>query len=46
MGLYSLVNRGIYGHVVEAQWGGGSYYIPWLRVTEEYIPIYLSVRCN
>jgi hypothetical protein len=26
--------------------GGGSYYIPWLRVTEEYIPIYLSVRCN
>jgi hypothetical protein len=26
--------------------GGGSQYIPRLHITEEYIPIYSSVRCN
>jgi hypothetical protein len=26
--------------------GQGLQYIPRLHVTEEYIPIYLSVRCN
>jgi hypothetical protein len=30
----------LYGHVVGAPGGGGLNYIPWLRVTEEYIPIY------
>jgi hypothetical protein len=27
-------------------WGGGPKYIPQLRVTDKYIPIYSSVRCN
>jgi hypothetical protein len=36
--LYSLVKRGIYGHVAEAC--GGSQYLPRLRVTEEYITLY------
>jgi hypothetical protein len=43
--IYSSVNRVIYGHVVRA-WGGGSQYIPRLRVTDEYILIYSSVGCN
>jgi hypothetical protein len=45
MGLYSSVNRGIYEHVSRAR-GGGSKYIPRLCVTEEYILIYSSIRCN
>jgi hypothetical protein len=49
----SLVNREIYGYVAgvrargeEGGEGGGVQYIPPLRVTEEYIPLYSSVRCN
>jgi hypothetical protein len=46
MTLYSTVNRGIYGHM-DGAWGGSdSQYIPQLRVTEEYIPLYSSVRHN
>jgi hypothetical protein len=48
MGLYSSVNREIYGYVARVRGGGGGcpQYIPQLRVTEEYIPVYSSVRCN
>jgi hypothetical protein len=45
VGIYSPVNRGIYGHVVGAN-GGGSQYILRLYVIEKYILIYLSVMCN
>jgi hypothetical protein len=39
-------NRGIYGHVVGARGRrrGGGQYIHWLRVTDEYILIFLNIE--
>jgi hypothetical protein len=47
MALYSSVNQGMYGHLARVQGGGaGPQYIPRLHVTEDYIPLYSSVRRN
>jgi hypothetical protein len=46
MALCSLVNRGIYGHVVTVRVEVGPMYILWLCIPEEYIPIYSLVTRN